>query len=874
MVSDSVPEPSFEAARERAAILRADLTRHERLYYVDDSPEITDTEFDRLMRELQGLERQYPSLVEPDSPTQRVGGAPREGVEKAAHSSTLLSLDNAFDENELRDFDRRVKELLDLPLVEYVGEFKFDGVSMAVHYADSQLSLALTRGDGQVGEVITPNARTIRSLPLSVDPVAAQQVGLPASFEVRGEVVMPKASFAKLNSDRHMAGEPLFANPRNAAAGSLRMLDASVTGGRRLDFFAYMLVVDGSDFFPTHWQSLDVLRDLAFKVNEQRDLLSGASELVEFRDRKMLQRDALPYEIDGVVFKVNDRDQRIRLGSTAKAPRWAIACKPSAQQVETVVEDIDIQVGRTGAITPRALLKPVQVGGVTVSRATLHNEDEIARLGLQIGDRVLLERSGDVIPKIVRLVGEGDSRRPFVMPKTCPVCGSAVVRPEEEVVARCVNNSCKARLKQSIEHFAHRSAMNIDGIGERAVGQLVEGGLVKDIADLYQLDAEKLSKLEKDSAISAEKAEALIAAIERSRQEADWGRVLGSLGIEKLGPVTAEAVAARFPHREALDAATTEELASVKGVSVRTAGGILEYLGTPAISGLLDRLAEAGLPCLSRSSSPAETSEAGSAPDQTGISQSEPGGGQAARAIARFAQAMDIKGLGDLLVNELVQEGLLAGPPDIFALTARDLKGKGSVRLGMKSAEKIIASLERSKQAPLGSLLFGLGIRYVGERTAELLANHFRSLDRIAASSTEHLEEVEEVGPNIAESIRQFFDADRNKDLIKRLRDAGLNFEEQRSEESLHQLLAGKVVVITGTFQNWTRDQAKGIVQRLGGKVTGSVSAKTDLLLAGEKAGSKLDKAKRLEIDVQGEDWLIRNWQDASGEFPAGGSTE
>ncbi len=874
MASDSVPEPSPEEARGRAAELRADLTRHERLYYVDDSPAITDAEFDRLMRELQGLERRYPSLVQPDSPTQRVGGLPREGVEKAAHSSTLLSLDNAFDEDELRDFDRRVRELLDLPLVEveYVGEFKFDGVSMAVHYSDGRLSLALTRGDGQVGEVITPNARTIRSLPLSVDPVAAERLGLPASFEVRGEVVMPKASFDKLNSDRRKAGEPLFANPRNAAAGSLRMLDPSVTAGRRLDFFAYMLLVGGSDYFPTHWRSLDVLRDLGFKVNEQRALLSGVSDLVEFRDRRMLQRDALPYEIDGLVFKVNDRDQRIRLGSTAKAPRWAIACKPSAQQVETVVEDIDIQVGRTGAITPRALLEPVQVGGVTVSRATLHNEDEIDRLGLQIGDRVLLERSGDVIPKIVRVIVEGVSRRPFVMPKTCPACEAAVVRPEEEVVARCVNNSCKARLKQSIEHFAHRSAMNIDGIGERAVGQLVDGDLVKDIADLYQLDAETLSRLEKDSAISAEKAEALIAAIERSRQEADWGRVLGSLGIEKVGPVTAEAVAARFPSRAALEVATPEDLASVKGVSARTASGILRFLAGPDTSALLDRLGEAGLPCPARSSSPAETSEAGSAPDEAGISQSEPGGGQPERAIARFAQAMYIKGLGDLLVNELVQEGLLASPPDIYALTARDLEGKGSVRLGMKSAEKIIASLERSRQAPLGSLLFGLGIRYVGERTAELLANHFRSLDRIADSSAEELEEVEEVGPNIAESIRQFFDAERNRDLINRLRDADLNFEEEGAEETLPQPLAGKVVVITGTFQNWSRDEAKGIVQRLGGKVTGSVSKKTDLLLAGEKAGSKLEKAKRLEIRIEGEDWLVQIWQRAGGEAPGRGT--
>ena len=878
MASDSVPEPSFEAARERAATLRAELSRHERLYYVDDKPEITDAEFDRRMRDLQGLESQYPSLVQPDSPTQRVGGAPREGVEKAAHSSTLLSLDNAFDENELRDFDRRARELLDLTLVEveYVGEFKFDGVSMAVHYSDWHLSLALTRGDGQIGEVITPNARTIRSLPLSVDADRAESMGVPASFEVRGEVVMPKASFAKLNTDRRQAGESLFANPRNAAAGSLRMLDATVTAGRRLDFFAYMLVVDGSDYFPTHWRSLDVLRDLGFKVNEQRARLTGVSELLEFRDRRMVEREALPYEIDGLVFKVNDREQRIRLGSTAKAPRWAIACKPSAQQVETVVEDIDVQVGRTGAVTPRALLKPVQVGGVTVSRATLHNEDEIARLGLQIGDRVLLERSGDVIPKVVRVVGEGDSRRPFVMPSSCPVCGAAVARLEGEVVARCVDNSCKARLKQSIEHYAHRSAMDIDGIGERAVGQLVDGNLVKDIADLYQLDAKTLARLEKDSAMTAERAEALVAAIERSRQEADWGRVLGALGIEKVGPVTAAALATQFPSRAQLQAATPEKISAVKGVSARTAAQILDSLAEPATADLLDRLDEAGLPCLGRggagSPSLGGRTEVDPVPEDAGTSRALPDAGQAARVIARFAQAMDIKGLGELLVRELVKDRLLTTASDIYALTPRDLEGKGSVRLGMKLAGKIIDSLEQSKRAPLGSLLFGLGIRYVGERTAELLASHFRSLDRIAQASPEQLEEVEEVGPNIAESIRQFFDADRNKDLIERLRAAGLNFTEEQPGETLPQPLSGKVVVITGTFRFWTRDQAKTIVQRLGGKVTGSVSAKTDLLLAGEKAGSKLEKARRLEIAVKSEDWLIRKWQDAGGEPPSQGS--
>ncbi len=866
MQANAVPERSVGSALERAKDLRAQLTRHERLYYVEDSPEITDAEFDRLMRELEELERQFPDLVQPDSPTQRVGGAPREGVEKAAHSSTLLSLDNAFDDAELRDFDRRARELLGLEgsAIEYVGEFKFDGVSMAVRYTDCQLALALTRGDGQQGEVITPNARTIRSLPLSVDPAVAERHGLPVDFELRGEVVMPKASFAKLNSDRRCEGEPLFANPRNAAAGSLRMLDATVTAGRRLDFFVYMLVVDGADHFSTHWESLNVARDLGFKISRERERLQGVSALIEYRDDRLREREDLPYEVDGLVFKVNRREQRLRLGSTSKAPRWAIACKPMAQQVETVVEDIDVQVGRTGAVTPRARLTPVHVGGVTVSRATLHNEDEIARLGLQIGDRVLLERSGDVIPKIVRVVAEGDGRRPFAMPAQCPVCGADVVRPEDEVVARCVNNSCKARLKQSIEHFAHRSAMNIDGVGERVVSQLVENGDVRDIADLYRLDATRLAGLEKDSAMSEAEAAKVVANIAEAQRKASWGTVLNALGIDGIGPVTAGAIAGQYPDLRTLASASVEELSGLKGVSSRAAASVRSFLDDSASPALLDRLKQAGLPVGVGAGSPA-TGEAALHGPEHEQATSVPDKEAAKAAISRFVQAMGIKGLGDLLVGELVDAGHLQVPPDVFWLQVPDLAGKGSVRLGVKSAEKIIASLEQSKQAPLASLLFGLGIRYVGQRTAELLAAHFGSLDRISEASAEQLEEVEEVGPNIAESIRQFFDAESNKDLVGRLRDAGLKFEEDRPEQARPQPLAGQVIVITGTFEKWTRDQAKALVQQLGGKVTGSVSAKTDMLLAGERAGSKLDKAKRLEVEVQGEEWLEGKLRDAPG---------
>ncbi len=865
MGSDSTPELDIDEARTLAASLRDDLRHHERLYYVEDSPEISDAEFDRLMRDLQDLEARFPGLAEPDSPTQRVGGVPREGVEKASHSSALLSLDNAFDDTELREFDRRARDLLGVESIRYVGELKFDGVSLAVHYAEGRLAIALTRGDGQVGEVVTPNARTIRSLPLSIPEKALREAGLWPDFEVRGEVVMPRLSFDQLNSHRLREREPLFANPRNAAAGSLRMLDASVTARRRLDFFGYMLLKNGVDAVDRHWDSLAKLENLGFKVDRARARLDGADDLLRFRDERMKQRESLPYEIDGLVFKVDDSGLRRRLGSTAKAPRWAIASKPTAQQVETVVEGIDVQVGRTGALTPRALLEPVQVGGVTVSRATLHNEDEIARLGLQIRDRVLLERSGDVIPKIVRVVTEGDGRRPFHMPTECPVCGSNVVRPDSEVVVRCINSSCKARLKESIQHFASRSAMNIDGLGARLVGQLVDFETVGDIADLYRLKVDQLAALEKDSVLDLAEAQELANSIAGWKSNADWCQLLQCLGIESVGQGTATAIAGQFPNRRLLEAAKLEELQLVKGVSKRSASKIHQYFSAERNRQLLDRLQHAGLACAG--------ADSGTPPAEPTVEMEPP---QPIDEIIAFANGMKtetegrrqkIRRLSPLLLKELRDEGLLRDSADIFLLSAGQLAGRVVIRtpLGVKSSQKILDSLEKSKQAPLALLLFGLGIRYVGERTAELLAAHFRSLDKITAVGEEELMEVEEIGPNIAESIGQFFGSDQNKELIERLRDFGLRFEDEASDRLSAQPFAGKVFVITGTLEGLTRDEAKARIQALGGKVTGSVSAKTDFLLAGESAGSKLDKARRLGLDVidearlrelAGSDWI------------------
>ncbi len=620
------------------------------------------------MRRLEALEETHPELRSPDSPTQRVGGAPREGFEKAPHSSSMLSLDNAFSEDELREFDRRARELAGGESLDYVGELKLDGVSMSARFVDSRLTLALTRGDGREGEVITENARTIRSLPLAV-------TGGPAKFEVRGEVVMPRPAFDRLNTSRLDAELPTFMNPRNAAAGSLRMLDPKVTAGRRLEYYAYSMLVDGQPYGLSHWEALDALAQLGFKVNPNRRRMSGFDQIWSFCGEWLSKRDELPYDIDGLVLKVDSYELQTRLGSTAKAPRWAIAYKMQAEQAETVVEGIDVQVGRTGAITPRARLRPVFVGGVTVSRATLHNEDEIARLGLQIGDAVLIERSGDVIPKVLRVVAEGAEREPFVIPTECPVCKSKLVREEDQAIRRCVNVNCPARLKESIIHFASRRAMDIDGMGESLVEQLVDRELLKSVADIYQLTLEQVAGLE---------------------------------------------------------------------------------------------------------------------------------------------------------------------------------------RMAEKSAGNVLEGIEQSKATPLPRVVYALGIRYVGERTAQLLADAFNSIEAMERADADELEAVEEVGPRISEGILEFFAAERNRELLSQLRDAGLKFsqEPRAVEVSADSGLAGKTFVLTGTLPNLTREDAKDRIQAAGGKVSGSVSKKTDYVVAGERAGSKLEKAEKLGVTVLDEEGL------------------
>jgi DNA ligase (NAD+) len=647
--------------------LRRELRHHEHLYYVLDTPAIGDAEYDALMGRLREMEAAHPELGTPDSPTQRVGGQPREGFVKVPHSSAMLSLDNALNEGELRDFDRRVRELLGHGDYRYVAELKLDGLSLAAHYRDGSFAQAVTRGDGAVGEEVTENARTIRSLPLRVG-------GGLRTFEVRGEAVMNRRAFERLNAERETRGEARFANPRNAAAGSLRVLDPRITASRRLDYYAYFLLAGGRPALAAHSAALAGLARMGFKVNPHYAVCADIEEVLAFCATWEARRADLPYDIDGVVLKVDSIAQQETLGFTARAPRWAIAYKYPARQARTVVEAIEVQVGRTGALTPVAHLAPVEVGGVTVARATLHNEDEIERLGLQIGDTVAIERSGDVIPKVVRVEACGAARRPFSMPAACPVCGGGVVREEGEAARRCVNTNCPARLKESLLHFAARGVMNIDGLGEALVDQLVDRGLVGSVGDVYGLTAERVETLE---------------------------------------------------------------------------------------------------------------------------------------------------------------------------------------RMGAKSAANLMRHIEASKQQGLPRVIAALGIRFVGERTAQFLAGHFGTLDRIAGASLEEMQTAEEVGPKVAASIRGFFDEPRNRELVERLRAAGLRFEAAPPRPPQGPL-AGKTLVLTGTLPGMSREEAARRIEAAGGKVSAAVSKRTHYVVAGEDPGSKLAKAQALGVAVIGEPDLLR----------------
>ncbi|MEK6279822.1 MAG: NAD-dependent DNA ligase LigA [Acidobacteriota bacterium] len=650
--------------------LREQIRRHEELYYIQDNPEISDAEYDALLEKLQQLEQNHPEYITLDSPTQRVGGRPAEGFSEVVHRHPMLSLDNSYNIDELRAFDQRCLRLADGRSLEYVAEMKIDGLSISLHYENQILLRGVTRGDGRIGEDVTQNARTIRSVPLKLSAKAKPAAN---EIEVRGEVFIPRKVFERTNAEREDQGEPRFANPRNAAAGTIRQLDSKKVASRKLDMFAYDLIAGGRKPFATHWQALNWMEQAGFKVNPHRVLCASIEEVIDFAGKIEGQRDDLDYEIDGLVVKVNSTALQEEFGATNKAPRWAIAYKYAARQATTKVLSISVQVGRTGALTPVANLEPVSLAGTTVSRATLHNPDEVKRLGIRIGDWVLIEKGGDVIPKVLKVI---ESKRTgeekvFRMPKKCPVCGGEVSRPEGEVVSRCVAADCPAQLKGRLLHFASRRAMRIEGLGESLVDQFVASGKVHDAGDLYSLTLEDIAGLE---------------------------------------------------------------------------------------------------------------------------------------------------------------------------------------RMATKSASNLLDQLEASKERDLSNLIYALGLRHVGDRTATTLAKHFGSLDKLSKATVEELDDIPEIGLTVGQSVRDWFDDEGNQELCSRLELAGVRTKLRKSAEPTDDRFAGKVFVLTGTLEGYTRDEAKAAIETRGGRVASSVSKKTDYVVAGEEAGSKLDKATALGVTVVDEE--------------------
>jgi DNA ligase (NAD+) len=647
--------------------LREEIRRHEELYYVHDNPEISDADYDALLARLQQLETEHPELLTLDSPTQRVGGRPAEGFDEYVHRRPMLSLDNSYNIDDLRAFDERCRRLADGRAFEYVAELKIDGLSISLHYQDSLLVRGVTRGDGRVGEDVTQNARTIRSIPLRLKTGDKK---LETQMEVRGEAYLSRSVFEKINAEREEEGAARFANPRNAAAGTIRQLDPKIVAARHLDMFTYDVLTGERKPFSSHWDALNWLERAGFRVNPNRSLCSSIDEVIDFCNRMEQERDELGYEIDGVVVKVNSTALQDEFGATTKAPRWAIAYKYPARQATTQVLSIVVQVGRTGALTPVANLEPVQLAGTTVARATLHNEDEIKRLDVREGDWVLIEKSGEIIPKVLKVVVSrrtGEEKR-FRKPKKCPVCGGVISRPEGEVVSRCVAADCPAQLKARLLHFASRRAMRIEGLGEALVEQLVEKKIVADVGDLYRLKLEDVS--------------------------------------------------------------------------------------------VLERKAE-------------------------------------------------------------------------------------------KSATNLMAQIEASKARDLPHLIYGLGIRHVGERTAGILARNFRSLERLGKASVEEIDAIHEIGMTVTQSVRDWFEDAGNMYLCERLRVAGVRTELlSGGGEVQDETFAGKQFVLTGKLDSLTRDEARALIEGRGGRVTSSVSKKTDYVVAGEDAGSKLEKAVELGLQV------------------------
>ncbi|MFY0546220.1 NAD-dependent DNA ligase LigA [Brevibacillus sp. H7] len=574
-------------AEERIRVLREQIEKHNRLYFIEDRPEITDQEYDMLMRELQDLENLFPDMVTPDSPTQRVGGEPLPFFEKVEHKTPMLSLGNAFNEADLRDFDRRVRQIVGNQPVRYVCELKIDGLAVSLHYENGVFVKGATRGDGQTGEDITQNLRTIRSIPL--------RLTRPLTLEVRGEAYMPKRAFEKLNKEREERGEALFANPRNSAAGSLRQLDPKIAASRSLDTYIYGIGDLQGETVESHSEGLNLLESLGFKVNPERRVFDSIDDVIEFTNSWTEKRPQLPYEIDGIVIKVDSYAQQQELGFTAKSPRWAIAYKFPAEEAVTILEGIEVSVGRTGAVTPTALLKPVSLAGTTVKRASLHNEDIIREKGLLIGDHVVVKKAGDIIPEIVAVLPERrtGSEVPFQMPTHCPECGSELVRIEEEVALRCINPMCPALIREGIIHFVSRQAMNIEGLGEKLVAQLYHEGIIHSVADLYYLHQQREVLLQMER-MGEKSVDNLLAAIEASKENS-VERLLFGLGIRLVGAKAAKVLAEHFGHLDAIMQASEEELTRIDEIGPKMAASIVNYFALPQAQAVVERLKAAGV---------------------------------------------------------------------------------------------------------------------------------------------------------------------------------------------------------------------------------------------------------------------------------------
>ena len=656
-------ENAKNSVKKEIESLRAEINRHNELYYIESQPEISDAEFDALLTRLKQLEEANPEFITPDSPTQRVGGK-AEGFPPFIHQVQMMSLDNSYDLDELRAFDERCRKLADGRNLEYVAELKIDGLSLSLHYENGFLSAGATRGDGSIGDDVTPNVRTIRTIPLKL------KNDFPRKAEIRGEAFLSRSNFARLNEELAEQELKIFANPRNAASGTIRQLDAAIVASRRLDFFPYDALSGNQKMFSTHWEVFKFLEKAGFHVNPNREKCEDIKAVIDFCSRMEEKRDALDYDIDGVVVKVNSTALQEEFGATTKAPRWAIAYKYPAMQATTQLIDIIVQVGRTGALTPVAVLEPVLLAGTIVSRASLHNENEIKRLNVKIGDYVLIEKSGEIIPQVLKVIDTKRSgeEKEYEFPKTCPVCGTPVVRPEGEAVTRCPNPDCPAKIKARILLFASRKAMDIEGLGDVLVEKLIENGLVKNVADIYVLEKQQIADLE---------------------------------------------------------------------------------------------------------------------------------------------------------------------------------------RMAEKSAANLMQQIDASKQRSLQRLLYGLDIRHVGERYAKILGRAYRSIDELAKASVEELDAIHEIGLTVAESVFNYFQNPRNRELIERLKAAGVKTEiDGNSSASLDKNFAGKTFVLTGKLEKFTRDDAAKLIEDRGGRVASSVSKKTDFVLAGEDAGSKLDKANSLGVKV------------------------